>query len=758
MSGTEERAGDAADGPAHESGNSDDGVDVSAVDVGGGSADAPSSDSGVPSSSGPSSAADRAGDGPTATPAAPKEKKVMTWQKSRAVAVTAEEEDERRALGAGDTVRAQDRLPSPETTASCCSRAVWSWVGRIFAIGNARPLVMDDLWGLAESDQSKRVADDVGEAMASTGGDLGAALKSLYKADFIVIGIIRVFNNLAQFAPSLVLSVLLQHLAQIVSGVAPEERIFGEYGGYILSACVVASQVSHSFLENHMFYRALRLGLKVRTAVTTAVYRKALRLSPAARQGASTGDVVTLMQNDATRLEMSVTPLHNLWASPMQIIGFMTLLVYFIGASALVGLLVMLLIIPLQGIAMMKLGGYRKKIVKQTSSRVKLANEILQGIKAIKFYSWEEPFRQLSSELRDKELSMIKKSAKLQALNSAFISMSPALVAVCSLAVYSHTGGSMEAHIIFAALSVFQQLRFPLMMLPMTANSLAEAKVSLNRLNRYLQATEVTELRLTNGDDAVAGNAAATPTPPSTRSMDPLDVSIGEVVVDNATFFWANPHAKVVRVAEALAKKKRNAKKKKKKKLTEEERKKLEAAEEEARKKEEEDRKAAAQAAVPAIREASFKVGAGELVAVVGSVGVGKSALCSAILSELHCDSGRVAFRGSVAYVAQSAWILNATVKNNILFGHRYDKERYRETLHACELEADLRVLPNHEDTEIGERGKCQMVRPIGSESANTLCACRHQSKWRSKAADCLGSSHVRRCGHRGIRRSALRP
>jgi ATP-binding cassette, subfamily C (CFTR/MRP), member 1 len=83
----------------------------------------------------------------------------------------------------------------------------------------------------------------------------------------------------------------------------------------------------------------------------------------------------------------------------------------------------------------------------------------------------------------------------------------------------------------------------------------------------------------------------------------------------------------------------------------------------------------------------------------------GKSSVIEAVLGRLRMRSGEVAVGGRVAYVAQSAWILNATLRDNILFGSPYDVKRYREVLHACELEHDIKVLPNHDMTEIGERG-----------------------------------------------------
>lgn len=95
----------------------------------------------------------------------------------------------------------------------------------------------------------------------------------------------------------------------------------------------------------------------------------------------------------------------------------------------------------------------------------------------------------------------------------------------------------------------------------------------------------------------------------------------------------------------------------------------------------------------------------GELVAIVGTVGSGKSSMLSGILGEMHKFTGSMNTNGSMAYVAQQAWIQNATLKNNILFGCPLDQEKYERILDACALRTDLNILPAGDSTEIGEKG-----------------------------------------------------
>ncbi|XP_039702279.1 canalicular multispecific organic anion transporter 2-like isoform X2 [Pteropus medius] len=107
----------------------------------------------------------------------------------------------------------------------------------------------------------------------------------------------------------------------------------------------------------------------------------------------------------------------------------------------------------------------------------------------------------------------------------------------------------------------------------------------------------------------------------------------------------------------------------------------------------------------PTLHSLDIQVPKGTLVAVVGPVGCGKSSLLSALLGEMEKLEGKVYVKGSVAYVPQHAWIQNCTLQENVLFGQALDPKRYRQTLEACALLADLEMLPDGDQTEIGEKG-----------------------------------------------------
>lgn len=107
----------------------------------------------------------------------------------------------------------------------------------------------------------------------------------------------------------------------------------------------------------------------------------------------------------------------------------------------------------------------------------------------------------------------------------------------------------------------------------------------------------------------------------------------------------------------------------------------------------------------PDLKNINLKVNKGELTAIVGTVGSGKSSLLASILGEMHRISGKVQVCGTTAYVAQTSWIQNGTIEENILFGLPMNRQKYNEIIRVCCLEKDLEMMEFGDQTEIGERG-----------------------------------------------------
>lgn len=117
------------------------------------------------------------------------------------------------------------------------------------------------------------------------------------------------------------------------------------------------------------------------------------------------------------------------------------------------------------------------------------------------------------------------------------------------------------------------------------------------------------------------------------------------------------------------------------------------------------------------VKDVDLVIPRGQLVAIVGTVGSGKTSLLQGLIGEMRRTEGKVAFGGSVAYCGQSAWIQNATIRENVCFGRPFDAERYWKAVGDACLDQDLDMLPNGDMTEVGEK-----VRFVWKGASGRLC------------------------------------
>ncbi|KAG8435477.1 hypothetical protein GDO86_013419 [Hymenochirus boettgeri] len=402
-----------------------------------------------------------------------------------------------------------------------------------------------------------------------------------------------------------------------------------QWKGFLYAALLFVTALLQSFLLQQYFHRCFVLGMRVRTTLMATVYKKALTVSNSVRKESTVGETVNLMSVDAQRFMDLTTFIHLLWSCPLQIAVSIVFLWKEMGPSVLAGLGVMILLIPLNGVIATVSRKLQIRNMKNKDKRMKIMNEILSGIKILKFFAWETSFENQVQNIREKELKDMLHFTYLHSVSLFAFTCAPFLVSVATFAVYIvvDTGNVLTAEKAFTSISLFNILRFPLGMLPMLISNIVQTSVSCSRLEKYL-----------GGDDLDTS---------AIRNDPNIDAAVH---FSNATFSWEAD-------------------------------------------------------ATPEVNKVDLKFKEGDLIAVVGGVGAGKTSLVSAMLGEMNQISGYINIKGSVAYVPQQAWIQNATLKNNILFGAKMDEERYQRVLKACALLPDLEMLPGRDESEIGEKG-----------------------------------------------------
>ncbi|CAB1113175.1 ABC [Ectocarpus sp. CCAP 1310/34] len=578
-----------------------------------------------------------------------------------------------RAGGNASTFNADAHCPTcrkqvPFTEAGVVSKLLFAWVGPLMARGNKKAIAEEDLWEMPQDEQMQSVADafeaayakeSAADAAVHQGSDgqgkgrgsavvtgegiwrkrhplvpglldtaLMRSLYLLYRKPFLTAGALRFMNTSVQFLPAILVQRLLRLLESgIAAGGAGAVK-----KAYTICAMLFAAVSLKTAIENQYFYATNNIGTSTRGVLSTAVYRKSLRLSPSARQNATVGEIVNYMQIDAGRLENLAGSVHTIWDSVFQL------------NTALFN----------------ELSTYRAEMSKQTDLRVKLVNEMLQGIRAIKFYNWETPFRERVEKIHDAELSIFRRAVTKRSLVVSVLSTTPAIVIAVTLGLYSMLGNALTPSKVFTSLTLFNQLRLPLFFFPATLNAFADAKVSVGRLSQFLNTEEVVPyVQRQNGVPAGAEGGVG-------GKIYPEDVCVS---MKECVFYWTGEGDGEGQEQEVLLPGRTR------------------------------------RTVPPALHGCTLEVKKGELVAVVGAVGSGKSSLLAALLGDLKHVSGDIYAAGALAYVPQTAWIPNDTVRNNVLFGKPYDQKKYDKVLDVCRLRRDLELLENGDMTEIGEQG-----------------------------------------------------
>mmetsp|Transcript_6290 Transcript_6290/g.9671 ORF Transcript_6290/g.9671 Transcript_6290/m.9671 type:complete len:1368 (-) Transcript_6290:757-4860(-) len=548
-------------------------------------------------------------------------------------------------------------LESPEKNADIFSILTFAWMSPLLKDGFEKPLQPEDIYGLADYDQSKTITTQWNpvwnEFTKRPNPSLLRAIREVWGNKFWVGGSLKLINDGAQFVGPIFLNLIITFVKK---GDEPEWK------GYFYAALLFVCTLIGAIGEAQYFQIVMRVGMQVRSALQNAVFKKSMYISNKGRgEGKFGADLAVnnLISSDCENIEMATRNFHILWSSPLRIFVSIYLLYQQLSWPSLVGAAFLVLMIPVQKQVVQKLTEYARAGFKKTDKRVKKEKEAVEAMQIVKCYAWENSFVEEARVLREEELSFLRKTAILGAFNMCLIFSVPVLVSSISFAVYVAAGNELTAAKAFTALALYNVLRFPLIFFPQVVAQLTVAVASLDRLEDYLSRSEVDEKEIT----------------PLSENCEPA------VVIAEGMFSWGS-----------LEKKKKKKKKEDKKGSPID------------------NKEAQMMCAVPddyliTLKDISFEVHNYKLVAVIGETGSGKSSLLHAILGEIPKKGGIVQTRGSIAYVPQQAWIFNATLRENILFGLPYDRKKYRRAVEISGLRKDLKNMVAGDMTEIGERG-----------------------------------------------------
>jgi ABC-type multidrug transport system fused ATPase/permease subunit len=595
----------------------------------------------------------------------------------------------------------EDIEPSREPLASLFSIATFAWVDPIVWGGYKKTLELSDVWNLLPKDKAAAILADYRQLRKTSA--LTWHLARYFKGSLIIQCSYAVFSGLFTFAPTLLLKAILEYIED------PESTPRNVIWLYVIMLSF--TDILRSLADQQALWIGRKINIRLRAIMVGEIYGKSLRRKAAsggdtvlgdkkdkddaARPGilkrllriggkktkngkksdantpteetpskgsdeqVNTGTIINLMSVDSFKVSEITAYLHFLLAAaPTQLAVAIYLLYRILGLSSIPGLVVMMILLPVNIAFARGFGSFQKKIMAATDKRIHITNEVLQNIRIIKFFAWEHRFSKNVNEKRAAELKALRSKYILWAFAVAVWNTVPVVITFFSFLTYTIVEKKpLYPSIAFTAISLFSILRVPLDQLGDMIAHVLESKVSVDRVEEFLNEEETQKYEQLNHDSV-------------DENGKPM------IGFSNATFSWGGREAPNEDISEAFR-----------------------------------------------LINLDIKFEVGHLNIIAGPTGSGKTSLLMALMGEMTCIQGKVCLPGggksreditpdpatglteSVAYCAQQAWLVNADIRENILFAQPLDEKRYRDVIVACALERDLEILDAGDKTLVGEKG-----------------------------------------------------
>ncbi|KAF9541718.1 hypothetical protein EC957_002737 [Mortierella hygrophila] len=603
-----------------------------------------------------------------------------------------------RKLKEGEIVRP----PPLEYTSSLYSQLAFSWVNPLVYLGFKRSLQDTDLPYLEVTDESHTTVRQFKLNQKKT---FYWSLFNAIKRD--------VFLQHIYATPALLLPLVAPYcLNKIVKYIECQDCGAPTIENYIWVFALLISTLLQSIALQATCHVGRRLFVHLTSICNTAVFEKSIRRKDISAPAAGAKDakdksestnedsddtskpinVSNLIAVDIKKMEDTFCYVYEFYGFPLQFGVATAQLYYLLGTTAIIGAAFMLVTLPIPAFLFSAVMKLFRNIMNTKDTRMDALNEMLSAIRIVKFFGWETKFVEKITAARENELNQTRKSYIRMALADTVWFIVPLLNVVVLILTYTkYYGHEMSASILFTTLSLFGIMRNSLNNMPWVVQNAMRASISLRRINRFLQ------------EDDIVRDTTITKLDPKARRVSAVSSNpvIGFV---GATFSW--PNKEVADSTKGGKKDQVSFFQKIKAKFSK-----------------------AVVESEPAVvepeavherfqlKDLSIDFPVGKLSLIVGSTGSGKTALLLALLGELDRVEGQMflprldygdrrSTRGSgIGYVSQTAWLQNTTIRDNILFGKKFDQDRYDAVVEGCALVTDFEILESGDMTEIGEQG-----------------------------------------------------
>ncbi|KAF8311050.1 ATP-binding cassette transporter [Clavulina sp. PMI_390] len=577
--------------------------------------------------------------------------------------------------------------PNAEQTASALSIISFAFMDHLVYLGYKHPHVPFDLLpSLCDYDRgvylNERGREYIRPSLAKRRRSFIWRLLSLFRVEFLVVITCTITRTIFGFLAPVSLNRILNYIETDGEGAIIRPWVW-------ILIFFAAPVLASIFFQLYIF-GATHLLAQVESVVTQAVFEHALRIrmktTPNDDNSSSgvgpkqdnpnggkaknmEGKINNLISSDLENIVDAKDIMPTIFSSPLQTVMAITFLYTLLGWSALVGLTVLMLGMYVPGKITARIHAIQILQSKATDARVQYVTETLSAVRLIKMFGYEAKMEERISEKRHAEIKLVKRRYNMGLVNAIYNWLLPVFTMLVTFFTYTYfMGKPLTASTVFSSVAVFDSLRQELSRLNWTVPAFIAGKVSMDRLDEFFYETEMLDRFIEDDDNTITGflPPVADPDAPGFH---------------NAVFDWDSSPLSASETASAV--------------LTPSSRVSSSSSSRRFR------------LQIPG--DLQFQPGVLNLV--LGPTGSGKTSMLLALLGEMHfVPSGPDSWynlpkQNGVAYAAQSPWVLNRTIKDNILFGEDYNEERYRTVLSQCALEPDLELFQAGDETEVGEKG-----------------------------------------------------
>ncbi|KAI8899807.1 P-loop containing nucleoside triphosphate hydrolase protein [Globomyces pollinis-pini] len=521
-----------------------------------------------------------------------------------------------------------------------------SWINPLLNIATKKSLEWSEMWNLKDSDRADLVIAYY-ESISKREDTITWNLARTFRFEILFLLACATVNSVLSFSGPYFLYRIVKSIQE---GTKDHLEIYLELGGMFLCSTIQA------VIDGQMYYNGRVIGTRIRNILVSVIYKKSLQRVQHSSDptNASSGKVVNLMSVDGERIRMFLRQLPEVVAMvPISIGIAMGSLFLLLGWSAMVGIVLIIIIGPLSRYIGKYVLLYQETLLKCTDSRISIINELLQGISVVKYFAWEPYFCQKINDARKKELHAIWSLWGAKIGFNVIGSGSGIVIAFVTFTVYTLVAGqSLNAAVAFTSINLLNVVSDLISSLPDRIMQILKAKISMERVQLFLNEKNIQ--RFSDVDRTVV-----------VESSDSDAESLG---MKNATFVYYGSKISLDSFR---------------------------------------------------LKNLTVEFPIGKLTIICGATGSGKSTLLLALLGEMSQVSGSCFIPQSIlrsrehltntsqgiSYAAQTPWLINASIRDNILFGLPYDSARYQATIEATALIKDFEALEDGDLTEVGERG-----------------------------------------------------